>query len=316
MSTGDDDNNIFRPYAGNDRIDGRTGTDTAEYLGRRKAYSVARQADGSLTVRDLRASSPDGTDTLISIESLKFSNETVAASQFQYVDPSPPTPPPPTTTPPPSTPAQVSGAVDAVLPGLVSPAIDALKEKLAAGTITFEQLVDGLVQEAQSSTISALVVSNVLGGAMPSKEHLAELTAFAQVQCEAYVGKGVANPALGSYDALGAGFSETAEFKAKYGNPPPDVFLTSAYQDVFGRGATQAQFEHFQQQLDYFNTIYRQAGLTQAESLIKAKGAIVGQMMGHAVLDDPSSSLGGAANGFLKSAVTGTAQYGEPLALI
>ncbi|MBR1124798.1 hypothetical protein JQ628_24970, partial [Bradyrhizobium lablabi] len=49
--------------AGNDALNGGGGTNTAVYSGTTGNYSFVQNPDGSLTVTDLRAGSPDGTDT-------------------------------------------------------------------------------------------------------------------------------------------------------------------------------------------------------------------------------------------------------------
>ncbi|RAK50813.1 calcium-binding protein, partial [Phenylobacterium soli] len=63
--------------SGNDVIDGGAGSDTAVFSGAQANYSVAVQADGSVIVTDLRTGSPDGTDTLTNVETLKFSDTSV-----------------------------------------------------------------------------------------------------------------------------------------------------------------------------------------------------------------------------------------------
>ena len=71
-------NNTLTGGAGNDILDGVSGTNTAVYSGPSTAYQVTQNADGSWTVTDMRAGSPDGTDTLKNIELLQFSDKTVA----------------------------------------------------------------------------------------------------------------------------------------------------------------------------------------------------------------------------------------------
>ena len=70
-------NNKLTGGHGNDTLDGSTGTDTAVYSGNSSDYSVVHNAS-SWTVTDLRAGSPDGTDTLQNIEYLQFNDTTVA----------------------------------------------------------------------------------------------------------------------------------------------------------------------------------------------------------------------------------------------
>jgi serralysin len=89
--TGNTANNKLTGGAGNDTLDGVNGTDTAVYSGAATSYQVTQNADGSWKVVDLRAGSPDGTDTLRNIDFLQFSDTTLAVGAGQP-------PPPPTVT--------------------------------------------------------------------------------------------------------------------------------------------------------------------------------------------------------------------------
>jgi serralysin len=57
---------------GNDALDGGLGTDTALYSGARSSYTVTANTTG------YTVAGPDGTDTLVGIERLEFTNETLA----------------------------------------------------------------------------------------------------------------------------------------------------------------------------------------------------------------------------------------------
>ncbi|NBN77760.1 S8 family serine peptidase [Microvirga tunisiensis] len=59
---------------GNDRLDGGAGADVAVFTGRLVDYRITLNADGTRTVADLRAGSPDGTDTVAGIETLRFTD--------------------------------------------------------------------------------------------------------------------------------------------------------------------------------------------------------------------------------------------------
>ncbi|WP_200962083.1 Ig-like domain-containing protein, partial [Pseudovibrio sp. POLY-S9] len=59
---------------GNDHLDGGIGYDVAEYSGSYADYLVTRNADGSYSVADQRASGPDGDDRLTNIEALNFAD--------------------------------------------------------------------------------------------------------------------------------------------------------------------------------------------------------------------------------------------------
>lgn len=65
-------NDILIGGAGNDWLNGGAGYDMARYSGKASDYSIVTNADGSQTITDLRAFSPDGTDTLIGIEEIVF----------------------------------------------------------------------------------------------------------------------------------------------------------------------------------------------------------------------------------------------------
>ncbi len=68
--------------AGDDALEGDAGDDRAVYSGARADYAVADLGGGSFRVADLRAGSPDGTDTLTGIETLRFSDGSFATADF------------------------------------------------------------------------------------------------------------------------------------------------------------------------------------------------------------------------------------------
>ena len=57
---------------GDDLLAGGTGTDTAVFTGAFSDYGFALNGSGNLVVSDNRAGSPDGSDTLISVERAQF----------------------------------------------------------------------------------------------------------------------------------------------------------------------------------------------------------------------------------------------------
>lgn len=69
--------------AGFDYIDGAGDSDTAVYSGKRSDYTIVEDADGSLTITDDRAGSPDGSDVVVNVESFKFADGTLALSDIQ-----------------------------------------------------------------------------------------------------------------------------------------------------------------------------------------------------------------------------------------
>jgi VCBS repeat-containing protein len=78
---GGNGSDTLRGGAGNDLLDGGNGQDTAVYAGKRADYHLTQRPDGTVVVRDLRAGAADGTDRLVSIERVQFSDGT-----FKTVD--------------------------------------------------------------------------------------------------------------------------------------------------------------------------------------------------------------------------------------
>jgi hypothetical protein len=78
---------IFKGYGGNDIIIGNGGTDEADYTGLRSEYTVTSNANGTWTVTDNRANSPDGTDTLTGIEKLQFKDQVMSLTSPPGVSP-------------------------------------------------------------------------------------------------------------------------------------------------------------------------------------------------------------------------------------
>ncbi|MGV8855165.1 MAG: cadherin domain-containing protein [Devosia sp.] len=78
---GDDGNDRLIGGTGNDDIQGGNGTDTAVFSGNRSDYSI--HFDGtSYTVADLRSGTPDGTDTVRTVENFEFANGTITAANI------------------------------------------------------------------------------------------------------------------------------------------------------------------------------------------------------------------------------------------
>jgi hypothetical protein len=147
---------------------------------------------------------------------------------------------------------------------------------------------DGFNEASASASFFAF-----FNDAAPSEEKLQSLNEFANSQYEYYKGLGVANPALGPYEAFGRAFADTPEFIARYGDQSEAVFIAEAYLSVFGRAPSTAQQAHFQSQIDYFQALYEGAGISDQLSEQFAKGVALGQMIGFVSLfglDDPGVS--------------------------
>lgn len=140
----------------------------------------------------------------------------------------------------------------------------------------------------ETATIPSIIVSSFFEGSTPGFVRLSSLSAYAQSQYEYYASTGVMTPLIGPYEALGRAFAETASFKIKYGMDA-QFFSKFSYIDVFGSNPTAQQIQHFDSQISYFSSLYIGAGMPREKSDILAKGAVLGQMLGHAAIDRGSA---------------------------
>lgn len=169
--------------------------------------------------------------------------------------------------------------------------IDALLAKYPATTLLSDipELGGGATPGSSgpaTTTAPSAIVFSFFNGTTPTAEKLASLAEFAKSQFEAYKASGVARAEIGPYEALGRGFAETISFDTKYGKLSLPEFVKTAYRDVFERAATGAQETHFSAQVSYFQNLYVGAGMEVSAASALAKGAVVGQMLGFAVLDE------------------------------
>ncbi len=72
----------LRGGAGDDDITGGNGNDTVYYTGNLGDYVIVQNPDGSFTIQDTRTGSPDGTDTVRTVESFVFSDGTYSDSNL------------------------------------------------------------------------------------------------------------------------------------------------------------------------------------------------------------------------------------------
>ncbi len=77
-----DGNDILEGGAGNDLLVGEDGIDTALFSGTLADYDIQQNVNGSFTITDLRDGSPDGTDTVFTVENFEFSDGTIASENL------------------------------------------------------------------------------------------------------------------------------------------------------------------------------------------------------------------------------------------
>lgn len=78
---GDD---LLEGGSGDDWIEGGDGVDMAAFQGNRSDYSIAMDADGTLTVTDQRSGGGDGIDTLLNVEILQFADGAVEVAALPF----------------------------------------------------------------------------------------------------------------------------------------------------------------------------------------------------------------------------------------
>src|ERR1700687_4470502 len=185
----------------------------------------------------------------------------------------------------------------------------------AAGT-TVAQYIEILVERADTSTGPVLIMLAATAAKIPTSTPPDALAAFAQLQFDYYASKGVAQPELGPYEALGKALSSTAGFHAQSDGKSDGQFIVDTYVKAFGvapGGVGTAQVQHFLAQIEYFKGIYIAAGIAAAGTHLSARGAVYGQIFGTAAIVE-NSPLDIKAENFERAAANGTAFYDAPLA--
>ena len=121
---------------------------------------------------------------------------------------------------------------------------------------------------------------------------------------------GSASPQLGPYEALGRAFGSTSEFQARYASGTDAGFVSQAYHDIFGSPASSAAHAALSTQLSYFEALYKGSGYSEQQAEVQARGAVFGQILGHAA-SDANESYHDSASVVLTGFANGdTASYG------
>ena len=127
-------------------------------------------------------------------------------------------------------------------------------------------------------------------GLAPSSTELNTLLQFIIPQYTYGQQIGVMDPIIYAYQSLGVALASTAEhFQSTFGtsrysaSPSGDIqFVVNAYTSVFGSLGSEAEVQHFIDQLAHFENLYSDTSLFGGASNIDllARGAIYGQMLG------------------------------------
>lgn len=212
-----------------------------------------------------------------------------------------------------STPAEVQAVHQRIVRRQeVSAVAIAVAATIAGGNNTMANYISQLIaNKAPQCTTPALIVSNYIEGAVPSSTVLDSRAWFCQQQHDAYAQAGQ-NAALGPYEALGAAFSVEASFSVKVAGRTVSQVIGDAYVHAFLTLPSTASEANLVAQYNYFYALYTGAGLTTAAADLRAKGAVVGQILGYAGTTT-GNTLQSKASNWLYSAGAGTETYGTAL---
>ncbi len=271
--TGNDANNVFTGNGGNDVMDGGAGSDTARYTAASTNYSWSLNADGTWTVRDTRAGSPDGADILTRIEFLQFTDRTLSLTA-------------------PSMPAALVTAFLNIL-RLTAPTGAALTletdlaAKLGLGQLTQAQAVTQIVSQAGASTSVATLAYEFFTGKIPSAAGMDFLVSPTgpngnNLNSAYYQSFNLENRYINFAVNLGKLGEGKIQFEAAYGIKTLFDATKSAYTTIFGLAPTDAKVHLLiDSRVDYF-AAYGGDGATG----IGTKAAMVGWLLAEAVKAD------------------------------
>ncbi|MDR7229106.1 Ca2+-binding RTX toxin-like protein [Caulobacter sp. BE264] len=224
--------------AGNDQIDGGVGDDTVFYTSWKSNYSVVKAADGTITVTDLRAGSPDGVDRLMNVENIVFAQEPSAA--------------------------EVAREMDLILRQVFTgnSALTAMLEDLfkrwGAGQLTSSQVTAEIVKAAGATTSVATLAYEFFTGKIPGEAGLNYLVAPTgpnpnNLNSAYYQTFNLENRYINFAVNLGKLGEGKEAFAAKYGALSMVDATREAYKTIFGAAPTDAKIHAMiDTRVDYF----------------------------------------------------------------
>jgi serralysin len=218
---GDD---TFTGGAGNDTIEGGPLHDVAVYSGARSSYSLSLGATG-WTIVDNRPSSPDGTDTVRSVETIRFSDGNFIARHTTTIDDT------------------VAAAVHTILreDASGSDATDLAQElsyEVATGG-NIDSAVSDLVVAARSTASVATIAYQFFTGSTPSAAGMDYLVSSTgpnpnNLDSTYYQSFSTENRYINFAVNLGKAGAGHAQFEAQYGGLNLFEATKQAYATIFG----------------------------------------------------------------------------------
>ena len=291
--SGGDGNDVLTGGGGADVIDGGAGSDTAVFSGASSDYSWTRDADGVLTVKDLRANATDGTDTLRNIEMLRFSDKSVA---LVY-----------------TLPTNVGTAFTAILRAPVGGeaqfAFGAdLSGKISAGMTNVQAFAE-IIKAADATTSVAAMAYEFFTGKIPGSAGFDYLVSPTgpnpnNLNSAYYQSFNLENRYINFAVNLGKVGEGNARFTADYGGLSLFDATKKAYGAIFGGSPTDAKVHALiDTRIDYFAS-YGGDGATG----IGTKAAMVGWLLAEAQKAD-LGVMARSVNAWLTDLADGSAPY-------
>jgi serralysin len=291
---------------GNDVIDGAGGTNTACYSGPSTPYTWTLNPDGSWTVKDLRAGSPDGTDQLTHIQELQFTDRTVV------IDP--------------GLPSAVATALTSILrmpdtdPSVVGAAL-AMAGQINAGTLSAAAAEAQIVTMAASTSSVATVSYQFFTGSAPSAAGMDYLVSptgsnVNNLNSAYYQSFATENRYINFAVNLGKLGAGAQAFQTAYGALDLAGALSKAYTTIFGTAPSADKVSHLLNDLvpnglggTYARANYFAIYGGDGPNGIGTKAAMVGWLMAEAVISD-LGTYAKSNDAFLTDVATHNAAFG------
>ncbi|MDG2521182.1 hypothetical protein P7B02_06470 [Caulobacter segnis] len=227
--TGSSGADVLYGVGGNDRLDGGAGTDTVVYDGASASYTWIQTANG-WTVTDNRAGSPDGTDTLVGIEALRFSDRTVSLTSGGPNQPVP----------------AVTTGIASILRGSNAALEADLSAKVSVGALTQAQAIGEIVKAADQTTSVATLSYLFFTGKIPGSAGIDYLVSASgpnpnNLNSAYFQNFNLENRYINFAVNLGRDGEGKAAFQADYGSLSLFDATKKAYAEIFGGTPTDAK---------------------------------------------------------------------------
>lgn len=163
-----------------------------------------------------------------------------------------------------------------------------------------------------TDAITSAMVTQLFTGEAPDESQIESHISFVNAQQNYAASVGIADPVVYGFEALASAFasgnyegdSRFAQLVAgRDGSSAADtIFVVQMYNEIFDASPTQAQAQHFFNQVNYFQNLYQSNGI--ADWAVRGYGAAAGQMLGASLrIDSPLADYYQAGHAFVVDAL-------------